>query len=101
MSDAKPALKVGDTVELVAVAQGFRNGRLVNPGAVFPYTVPAGKDKQPRLPKWTQLADQAAPRKVDRRNGDLKPVDAQAAVRKKASELTGEQQPDAAGGNLA
>lgn len=91
MSDAAPQLKVGDTVTLVAVEQGFRNGRLVYPGAKFQFVVTKGKDGGPRLPKWAQLAEQPVPAKAERRNGDLKPVDAQAAVRKKAGELGGEQ----------
>ena len=89
MSEATQ-LKVGDTVTLVAMEQGFRNGRLVYPGAKFPFVVAKGKDGGPRLPKWAQLAETPVPAKVERRNGDLKPVDAQAAVRKKAGELSGE-----------
>lgn len=90
MSDAAPQLKVGDTVDLVAVEQGFRNGRLVQPGTKFKYVVVKGKDGGPRLPKWTQLAELPVPAKTERRNGDLKPADAQAAVKRKAGELGGD-----------
>lgn len=96
MSEAK--IKVGDEVEVVAIALGFRNNRMVKPGTKFKAVVTKGKDGQPRLPKWVQLADQPVKPKVERKNGDLKPVDAQAAVKQKAAELNGEQPP---GDNLA
>lgn len=88
MSEAK--FKVGDEVEVVAVELGFRNGRLVKPGTRFKAVAIKGKDGQPRLPKWVQPADQPAPAKVERKNGDLKPADAQAAVKQKAAQLNGE-----------
>ncbi|AOS80261.1 hypothetical protein Q5W_15430 [Hydrogenophaga sp. PBC] len=95
MSEVK--LKVGDEVEVVATATGFRNGRLVYPGTKFKATVVEGK-KGPRLPKWVQPANQPLKPKTERKNGDLKPIDAQAAVKQKAAELNGEQPP---GDNLA
>jgi len=89
--DKKPALKVGDTMELVAVERGFRNGKLVEPGRKFTHVVTAGKDGKPRLPKWAQPADQPLLKKSEVKNGDLKPTDAQAAVRQKAGQLANGQ----------
>lgn len=90
--DKKPAFKVGDTVELVAVERGFRSGKLVEPGRKFTHVVTADKDGKPRLPKWAQLADKPLPGKKPPA-GDLKPADAQAAVREKAGQLAGGQSP--------
>lgn len=88
MADEKKSeLKVGDVVELVAVERGFRNGRMVEPGRKFQFTVKAVKEGKPVLPKWAQPADKPLPAKKAAVAGDLKPKDAQAAVAGKAGQL--------------
>lgn len=85
----KQALKVGDTVQLVAVERGFRKGELVERGTKFNFTVTAlDKDGKAKLPKWTQLADKPLPPPKPVA-GDLKPKAAQQAVKGKAAQLTG------------
>lgn len=85
----KQALKVGDTVQLVAVERGFRDGAMLERGKRFSFTITAlGKDGTARLPKWAQLADKPLP-PPKRAAGDLKPKAAQQAVKSKAAQLTG------------
>lgn len=85
--EKKPELKVGDTIELIAVERGFRRGKMVEPGQKFMAKVIAGKDGKPRLPKWAQPADQPLPKKDAKKNGDLKPADTQAALADKQKGL--------------
>lgn len=87
MSDDKK-LKVGDVVELIARERGFRNGKMVEPGRKFMHTVTAGKDGEPRLPKWAQLATIPLPPKP--KVEDLKPKAAQEAVKAKRGQLAGD-----------
>lgn len=94
--DKKAGLKVGDTVELVAVERGFRNGKLVEPGRKFQHTVTADAKGAPRLPKWAQLADKPLPA-AKAPAGDLKPKDAQDAVKAKAGQLANGQGQGASG----
>jgi len=74
------------TVTLVAVERGFRNGQLVEPGATFPYPADA------KPPKWA--AKQGDPRLAQAAKpvtaADLKPQAAQKAVKTKAAALTGD-----------
>lgn len=75
-------------ITLVARERGFAMGRMVEPGTTFLFN-PVGADGKPRkLPKWAVPAGTAlAPKKPV--VADLKPPDAQAAVRKKAGQLSG------------
>lgn len=85
----KQALKIGDTVQLVAVERGFRDGALLERGTRFSFTVSAlDKQGNARLPKWAQPADKPLP-PPKRMAGDLKPRAAQQAVKGKAAALTG------------
>lgn len=81
--------KQGDMVEdaeLVALRPGFVGNRYLKPGDRFRYTG--------AVPSWAAPVEKAPPiAKPKPLNGDTKPKDAQAAVRKKAA--------DAAGGDLA
>lgn len=101
MSD-KQGLRVGDTVQLIAVERGFRDGAMLERGKRFSFTVTAlGKDGQAKLPKWAQPADKPLP-PPKRAAGDLKPVAAQRAVKGKAAQLTGNaDEPDKTDASLA
>lgn len=81
--------KTPDVIELVAVERGFAAGRLQEPGKKFFFRRLDRNGKERKLPKWAQPADQPLPKKAALKNGDLKPVDAQAAVKAKAGQLTG------------
>lgn len=78
-----------EPITLVAVETGFAMGRMVHPGESFLFN-PVGRDgKERKLPKWAALPADAklkAPKPV---GGDLKPKDAQAAVKAKAGALSG------------
>lgn len=94
--DAKPDAKVEakaetDVIELVAVERGFAMGKLVEPGRKFLFRVKDRNGKTRKLPKWAQPADQPLAKKVERKNGDLKPADAQKAVAAKAGALANPQ----------
>jgi hypothetical protein len=78
-----------EVVELVAIERGFAMGKLIEPGRKFMFRTTRADGKPRKLPKWAQLASQPVPRKVERKNGDLKPVDAQKAVAAKAGALAG------------
>jgi hypothetical protein len=82
--DKKP-----EVIELVAVERGFAMGRLLEPGAKFKFRVKDRNGKDRKIPKWAQPADQPLPKKVAAFNGDLKPKDAQDAVKAKAGQLAG------------
>lgn len=71
-----------ESIKLVAVERGFYAGRMVEPGQKFEFS---GK----KLPKWAVKAEDFKPQKPKRMAGDLKPADAQAAVKHKTAELTG------------
>jgi hypothetical protein len=83
--DKKP-----ETIELVAVNRGFVRGRMVEPGQKFQFRLKDENGKDRKLPKWAQPADKPLPKKAEVRNGDLKPADAQAAVKAKAGQLGGQ-----------
>lgn len=79
----KPDAKTDDAavasvpVEMVAMKLAFYNGAMVHPGQTFMFT---GKV----LPKWAKPAsEKPIVPKAPPLNGDTKPKDAQAAVKKK------------------
>lgn len=77
-------------IELVATERGFALGRMIEPGTKFLFS-PVDRDGRPRkLPKWAVPADQVKPKKPPVLEVDTKPKDAQAAVRKKAGQLSGQ-----------
>jgi hypothetical protein len=88
MADDKKA-EAPDVIELVAVERGFAMGRLIEPGTKFKFRTKDRDGKTRKLPKWAQPADKPLPKKDAVKNGDLKPVDTQAAVRVKAGHLAG------------
>lgn len=72
-----------DKVMVVAVRAGFYGNAMRMPGKAFAFTGNV-------LPKWAALAASAPPIEPPKPlNGDTKPKDAQAAVRKKAAGATG------------
>ena len=71
-----------ESIKLVAVERGFYAGRMIEPGKKFEFT-----GKKP--PKWAVKPEDVKPPKKKLAVGDLKPVDAQAAVKQKTAELTG------------
>ena len=77
-------------ITLVAVERGFAMGRMIEPGTKFQFN-PVGRDGGPRkLPKWARLESDPKPvPKPSAMGFDTKPKDAQAAVRRKAGQLTG------------
>lgn len=79
--------KKPEIIELVAVERGFAMGRLVEPGAKFKFRTHDRNGKERKLPKWAQPPDQPMPKRAQMKNGDLKPADAQAAVKAKAGQL--------------
>lgn len=88
--DKKPDEKQPDVIELVAIERGFAMGRMVEPGSTFNFRAKGEDGKLRNIPKWaapvgTQLPKKPAPA------GDLKPKDAQDAVKKKAAHLTGNE----------
>jgi hypothetical protein len=85
MSDPKST----EPITLVAVERGFAMGRLIEPGTQFKFN-PVGVDGKPRdLPKWAAPVGDARLSKPKPQVGDLKPKDAQAAVKQKAGQLAG------------
>lgn len=75
-------------IELVAVELGFMKGRMVQPGAKFPFNT-VGSDGKPRkLPKWAVKAGDPVLLKEKPKAGDLKPKDAQNAVKQKRDGLS-------------
>lgn len=85
--DKKP--DAPEIILLVAVERGFAMGRLVEPGATFKFRAKDANGKDRKTPKWAQPADKPMPKKPAAGNGDLKPKDAQDAVKAKAGALTG------------
>jgi hypothetical protein len=85
--------KKPDTIELIAVERGFAMGKLVEPGRKFLFRVRDRNGKERKLPKWAQPANQPLPKKAALKNGDLKPQDAQDAVRAKSGALAGGSPP--------
>lgn len=81
--------KKPEIIELVAVERGFAMGKLVEPGTKFKFRVLDRNGKERKLPKWAQPVGEPLQKKVAAKNGDLKPADAQAAVRAKAGALSG------------
>lgn len=81
--------KKDEVLELVAIERGFSRGRLVEPGTTFPFRKFGRDGKERKLPKWAQLAGLPMPKKTTLVNGDLKPKDAQEAVKAKAGALAG------------
>lgn len=92
--EAKP-----EVIELVAIERGFVLGKLVEPGRKFLFRTKREDGSTRKLPKWAQPADKPLPKKAVAQNGDLKPVDAQAAVRTKAGQLAAGN-PPASGADL-
>jgi len=86
MSDDKQV----ETVKLVAIERGFAMGRMVHPGETFEFRTKTADGKDRKLPKWAAVPGTQAPKKPAVA-GDLKPKDAQAAVKKKAAVLTGNE----------
>lgn len=82
--------KAPEPITLVAIDRGFVLGHMVEPGESFRFN-PVNADGSPRkLPKWAAPAgDPRLAKPKPRAAGDLKPKDAQAAVRRKAGQLTG------------
>jgi hypothetical protein len=78
-----------DVIELVAVERGFAMGKLVEPGRKFMFRTKRADGSERKLPKWAKPADQPVATKATKRNGDLKPADAQKAVAAKAGALAG------------
>lgn len=89
--DKKP--DVPDVIELVAIERGFILGRMVEPGKTFRFRTKDSAGNPRKLPKWAQPAGQPLPKRVTAKNGDLKPKDAQEAVKAKAGALTGNTPP--------
>lgn len=89
MADDKKDAKKPETIELVAVERGFAMGKLIEPGRKFMFRTVDANGKPRKLPKWAQPADQPLPKKPVALGADLKPVDAQAAVKAKAGALSG------------
>jgi hypothetical protein len=79
----KPAAPKYQGVQLVAIRAGFYGNALRDTGAKFNFTGNV-------LPKWAVEADKApaVPPKAPPLNGDTKPIDARAAVAKKAKDAT-------------
>lgn len=83
--------KKPEVIELVAIERGFAMGKMIEPGRTFKFRA-IGSDGKPRkLPKWAQPADQPMPAKKSRIAGDLKPKEAQDAVKAKAGALAGNE----------
>jgi hypothetical protein len=85
MADDK---KAEDVIELVAIERGFAMGKLIEPGKKFMFRAKDHSGKPRKLPKWAQLADIPLPKKPAAA-ADLKPKEAQAAVKAKAGALSG------------
>lgn len=81
--------KPDEIIELIAVERGFAMGRLVEPGTKFKFRVKDRHGKDRKIPKWAQPANEPLPKKATVLNGDLKPKDAQDAVKAKAGALAG------------
>lgn len=75
-------------IQLVAVERGFLKGHLVEPGKSFPFDTVDADGKPRKLPKWAVKEGEAKPQKAKPKAGDLKPADAQVAVKKKTDGLT-------------
>lgn len=78
-------------IKLVAVERGFANGRMVEPGQSFEFDSVNADGKTRKLPKWATTAEKYKAKPKKPVAGDLKPKDVQAAVKQKASLLSGEQ----------
>jgi hypothetical protein len=78
------------TVILVAVERGFRNGRMVEPGTEFPFSLIDAEGKERKPPKWAVPKGdaQAAAKRQPPKGGDLRPADAQAAAKGKRDALS-------------
>lgn len=76
-------------ITLVAVERGFYSGRLVEPGKQFPFVAVGEDGKERKKPKWATTPDdpQLSKAKPQAKVGDLRPADAQAAAKAKASGL--------------
>lgn len=77
--------KTPEPVTLVAVERGFAMGRMVEPGTQFMWRPVREDGSKRRMPKWAALPSDPRINKPKPAAGDLKPKDAQAAVRKKAA----------------
>lgn len=87
LDEAAPGAHSGprDVVELIAARRGFYGGRMLNPGERFTFDraprIVGGK--APAIPEWAKpVGEYKAPGPVDH---DIKPADAQAAVKRKTA----------------
>lgn len=76
-----------NVIELVAIERGFLMNRMVHPGEVFRFRTVKADGSPRKLPKWA--APKGTPLPVKPTAGDLKPKAAQAAVKRKAGQLSG------------
>lgn len=84
MSDDKKA----EVITLVAIERGFRNGRMVEEGAEFPFKTVGADGKPRKLPKWAVPKGDPVLLKAKPKAGDLKPKDAQTAAKGKRDGLS-------------
>lgn len=82
--------KTVDPIQLVAVERGFAMGRMVEPGDKFLFAPLRDDGTVRKLPKWAAKVGDPVLVKPKKPNGDLKPKDAQAAVKAKAGQLAGD-----------
>lgn len=75
-------------IELVAVEQGFMGGRMIHPGTKFRFNLNGSDGKPRKLPKWAVKAGDPVLLKEKPKAGDLKPKDAQNAVKQKRDGLS-------------
>jgi hypothetical protein len=78
-------------IKLVAIERGFLNGRMVEPGRTFQFDTVGADGKPRKLPKWaaaTAEDGEVKSSKARPKAGDLRPADAQAAVKAKQESLT-------------
>lgn len=80
---------MAETITLIAVERGFHKGRMVEPGAPFPFD-PVGADgKHRKLPKWAaKEGDQRLGKTKAKPVADLRPPEAQAAAKAKAAAVS-------------
>lgn len=76
-----------EVITLIATERGFAANRLIEPGEKFQFAKKDRNGKDRKIPSWARLPDQPAPSKKAAWNGDLRPVDAQAAAKHKGGEL--------------
>lgn len=85
MADDK---KTDTVIQLVAVDRGFVNGRMVEPGRSFSFDTVGADGKPRKIPKWAAKDGDNKQPKGKPKFGDLKPLDAQLAVKNKIDALS-------------